>query len=80
MMMFKDKYDRAKKWQLEQKQKREEGRTDTGYELSPEDLMEKGDMLAMMVSGVLTILIRSLFGFLSRQARHCLSGTFFSFT
>ncbi len=56
MMMFKDKYDRAKKWQLEQKQKREEGRTDTGYELSPEDLMEKGDMLAMMVSGVLTIL------------------------
>ena len=54
--MLKDKYDRAKKWQLEQKQKREEGRTDTGYELSPEDLMEKGDMLAMMVSGVLTIL------------------------
>ena len=56
MLMFKDKYDRAKKWQLEQKEKRESGKPETDYEVSPEDLIEKGDMLAMMVSGVLTIL------------------------
>ncbi|MBR6232748.1 MAG: hypothetical protein IKQ98_02895 [Erysipelotrichaceae bacterium] len=56
MILFKDKYERAKKWQLEQKEKRDSGKLDMGYEVSPEDLMEKGDMLAMMISGVLTIL------------------------
>ena len=56
MILFKDKYERAKKWQLEQKEKRDSGKLDMGYEVSPEDLMEKGDLLAMMISGVLTIL------------------------
>lgn len=56
MILFKDKYERAKKWQLEQKEKRDSGKLDMDYEVSPEDLMEKGDMLAMMISGVLTIL------------------------
>ncbi len=56
-MMFKDKYDRAKKWQLEQKEKRESRQSQNkGYEVSPEDIMEKGDMLAMMISGIVTIL------------------------
>ncbi|MCR4634224.1 MAG: hypothetical protein K5648_08875 [Erysipelotrichaceae bacterium] len=55
--MFKDKYDRAKKWQLEQKEKRESRQSQNkGYEVSPEDIMEKGDMLAMMISGIVTIL------------------------
>ena len=54
-MLFKDKYERAKKWQLEQKEK-EEAKHPANYDISPEDIIEKGDMLAMMLSGVLTIL------------------------
>ena len=55
-MLLKGRYERAKKWQLEQKEKREK---DSGNryqsDISPEDIMEKGDMLAMMISGFFTI-------------------------
>ena len=55
------KYDRARKWQLEQKEKREsqhpeEYNGEKLYEPTIADEMEKGDMFALMVSGVLTIL------------------------
>jgi len=53
------KYERARKWQLEQKAQREGEEVYTGeklYEPSIADEMEKGDMLALMVSGVMTIL------------------------
>ncbi|MBP5280073.1 MAG: hypothetical protein J6Z03_06280 [Erysipelotrichaceae bacterium] len=58
-MLLRNKYERAKKWQLEQKAKREGDLEYNGeklYEPSIADELEKGDMLALMVSGVLTIL------------------------
>ena len=58
-MLLKSRYERAKKWQLEQKAKREENSEYNGeklYEPSIADEMEKGDMLALMISGVMTIL------------------------
>ena len=58
-MLLKSKYERARKWQLEQKAQREGEEVYTGeklYEPSIDDEMEKGDMLALMVSGVMTIL------------------------
>ncbi|MBQ6334204.1 MAG: hypothetical protein IJI46_03935 [Erysipelotrichaceae bacterium] len=53
-MIFNGRYERAKKWQLEQKAKND-AKYDPGYEITPEDIMEKGDMAAMMISGFLTI-------------------------
>ena len=58
-MLLKSKYERAKKWQLEQKAQREGNGDYNGeklYEPSIADEMEKGDMLALMLSGILTIL------------------------
>lgn len=56
MFLLRDKYERAKKWQLEQKEKID---SQSSYrnmnDISPEDIVEKGDMLAMMISGMLTI-------------------------
>lgn len=58
-MLLRSRYERAKKWQLEQKALREQQQEYHGeklYEPSIADEMEKGDMLALMVSGVMTIL------------------------
>lgn len=59
-MLLRSKYERAKKWQLEQKalreQQQQEYHGEKLYEPSIADEMEKGDMLALMVSGVMTIL------------------------
>ena len=62
MILFKDKYERAKKWQLEQKEKRDSGKLDMGYEVSPEDLIEKGDMLTILPIVFLILLIIALAG------------------
>lgn len=60
MMLLRKRYERAKKWQLEQKAKREGQQLDHNgeklYEPSIADEMEKGDMFALMVSAVFTIL------------------------
>lgn len=60
MLMFRSRYERAKKWQLEQKEKREKAFEEYNgeklYEESVEDVIEKGDMFALMISGILTIL------------------------
>ena len=57
-MIFQKKYDRAKEWQLEQKKKFSDA--DVDYSLGDRptiaDELEKGDMFALMLSGVLTIL------------------------
>ena len=57
-MLFKNKYERARKWQLEQNAKNhpEEYNGEKLYEPSIADELEKGDLFALMVSGVLTIL------------------------
>lgn len=59
-MLLRGKYERAKKWQLEQKEKREaqslEYNGEKLYEPSIAEEMEKGDMFSLMISGMLTIL------------------------
>ena len=57
-MFLKSRYDRAKKWQLEQKAKMEANNEYNGEKLHEEtiaDILEKGDMFALMLSGFLTI-------------------------
>ena len=57
-MLFKSKYERARKWQLEQNAKNfpEEYNGEKLHEETIADNLEKGDMFALMVSGMLTIL------------------------
>ena len=60
-MMFQGKLERARKLQREQAGLRDEPdyseyNGEKLYEPTIEDTMEKGDMFALMVSGVLTIL------------------------
>lgn len=60
-MFFKEKYERARRVQreqagLEDKDKFMEYHGEKLYEPGYSDEMEKGDMFALMVSGVLTIL------------------------
>ena len=57
-MLFKSKYERARKWQLEQKAKNypEEYNGEKLHEETIADNLEKGDMLALMISGIFTIL------------------------
>ena len=59
-MFFQSKYDRAKKYQVEKRKEMdplfEEYDGTKLYEETPADMMEKGDMLSLMISGVLTIL------------------------
>ena len=47
------RYERARKYQLEQKAKREGNTSETERDLSAE--LEKGDLLALFLSGFLTI-------------------------
>lgn len=59
MLMFKSKYERARKWQIEQNKKNHPDQEYDGeklYEPSIADELEKGDMFALMLSGVITIL------------------------
>ena len=58
MLLFKDKYERARKWQLEQNAKNhpEEYNGEKLYEESIADNLEKGDMFALMISGIFTIM------------------------
>ena len=56
-----NKYERARKWQLEQKQKRENEKAEEYngeklYEPSIADELEKGDMFALVVSATFTII------------------------
>ena len=56
-----NKYERARKWQLEQKQKRENEKPEEYngeklYEPSIADELEKGDMFALVVSAMFTII------------------------
>ena len=56
-MFLWDKYDRARKWQKEQNEKLhpEDYNGEKLYEPTIEESLEKGDILAMMISGFLTI-------------------------
>lgn len=58
MFMFKSKYERARKWQLEQNAKNhpEEYNGEKLHEETIADNLEKGDMFALMFSGIVTIL------------------------
>ena len=59
-MFFKEKYERARKVQLEKvaadRKEYEEYNGEKLYEPTIQEEMEKGDMFALMLSGVLTIL------------------------
>lgn len=54
-MPFEGKYERAAKFQKEQKAKRSSG-SRYDEELSPSDLMEKGDGCAMVIAAMITII------------------------
>ena len=54
-MPFEGKYERAAKFQKEQKAKRNFG-SRYDEELSPSDLMEKGDGCAMVIAAMITII------------------------
>ncbi|MBR4462353.1 MAG: hypothetical protein IKS51_07225 [Erysipelotrichaceae bacterium] len=57
-MLFQNKYDRARKWQIEEKEKREamNGQKDMKDEVEIADLLEKGDMYALISSAMFTIM------------------------
>lgn len=57
-MLFKSKYDRARKWQLEQKAKNfpEEYNGEKLHEETIADNLEKGDMFALIFSAMITII------------------------
>ncbi len=56
MIPFERKYERAKKLMNEKMKQHELSQGDDRPEVNPEDLMEKGDMFAMILSAILTIL------------------------
>ena len=65
-MLFQDKYDRARKLQLEKLEEAKkkpyvEYPEEKLYEPTIEEQLEKGDMLAMIVSGIITILPVAIF-------------------
>ena len=57
-MIFQKRYDRARNWQIEEKEKREamNGRRDMKEEVEMADLMEKGDLYALISSAMFTIM------------------------
>jgi hypothetical protein len=57
-MLFQNKYDRARKWQIEEKEKREakHGLEDSKNDIEIADLLEKGDLYALVSSAMLTIM------------------------
>ena len=57
-MLFQNKYDRARKWQIEEKEKRDamNGKKDMKEEIQMSDLLEKGDLYALISSAMFTIM------------------------
>lgn len=57
-MLFHSKYERARKWQIDEKNKREaiNGSKDMREEVEIADLLEKGDLFALITSAMFTIL------------------------
>ena len=57
-MLFQNKYDRARKWQIEEKEKREtiHGPENRKNDVEIADLLEKGDLYALVSSAMLTIM------------------------
>ena len=51
---FEGKFDRAHKFEREQRERRESG-AGFGDDVSPSDLMEKGDGCAMLIAAMITI-------------------------
>ena len=57
-MLFQNKYERARKWQIQEKEKREamNGHKDMKEEVEMADLLEKGDLYALISSAMFTIM------------------------
>ena len=56
-MLFQSKYDRARKWQIDEKNKRDTMNPhDLKNDVEIADLLEKGDLYAMVSSAMFTIM------------------------
>ena len=56
-MLFQNKYERARKWQIEEKNKRDAmSHNDPRNDVEIADLLEKGDLYALISSAMMTIM------------------------